>query len=186
MKKFVYAAFLPTLTVFALAMVMAGCDRHLDDDHDDFHRVEVTDRSQAGHPTIATWIRGQGWDVAQFPLTLTEGGARRSIGFRAFDDDGDQLELGTLEQHSDGTRTCTEYSIRWGLEQGKPTNVVRGPDAQGFVTVDGEQIATFHCDHVYLYPDQAGETAVVFYLYHVDHYDDNTSPLTVTVQPAAN
>jgi hypothetical protein len=172
---------LAAFIILPAMMVLAGCNRADDHGHDEMYRVQIVDRGQTEQPVIATWVRGQGWD-RQSLLTLTEGGNRASIGVRVFAEDGDQLEMGTVQQNEDGTRVCTEDSIRYALVAGQPTNVVRQPDNRGVVTVDGAQIATFHCDHLYLYPQSAGTTQIRFILWHVDHADDATDPIGVTVQ----
>jgi hypothetical protein len=172
---------LAAFIILPAMMVLAGCNRHDDHGHDEMQRVEILDRSQTERPVIATWVRGQGWD-RQSLVTLAEGGQRISLGVRAFNGDGEQFEFGTLERHDDGTRTCTEYNMRYALAAGQPENVIRRPDNRGIVTVNGEQVAVFHCDHLYLYPQSAGATQIRFVLWHVDHADDATDPIGVTVQ----
>jgi len=152
-----------TVLAFPGVLVLAGCDRsstELDDDHNEFARVEVVDRGQAARPVVATWRAGEGWSGSLPNVSLSSTNQRISIGFRVYDDDGDQLEL------------AGEYSIRYALSQGA---------TQGIVDMGHADNVLFHGDHVHIYGQAPGTTQIQFVLWHIDHADDATDPVTVRV-----
>lgn len=154
----------PVLLLPAL-LALGACDRSstdLDDDHEEFYRVEVIDRGQTARPVVATWISGQGWTGSIPPISLSSATQRISIGFRVYDRDGGELTL------SRGG----EYSMRYALASGAP---------QGILNLNFPNDVIFHGDHVHIYGAAIGTTQVQFVLWHIDHADDATDPITVSV-----
>lgn len=152
--------------VAPIAFALGACDRGVTglEEHEEFHTVQVIDRSQAERPVVATWVRGQGW-TGQLPtVRLSADPARVLLGFRVLSDDGDELRL-------DGS----PYSIRFGLAQSATTGII--------ATTPADRGEIFHLDHVYLYGLAAGTTQIRFILWDRDHADDSTDPITVTVAP---
>ena len=148
-------------TVAALGALVAlpACDRD-DDDHEDLAILEVRDRTQGGQPVVATWTLGTGW-TGELPVLVMEGeNPRLSLGFTATTGDGDVL---TLEE--DG-----EFFIQYWLAQGAPGGVIQ---------MDRDDL--FHGDHVHVYPVEPGTTDIRFELWHFDHVEQATAPISVTV-----
>lgn len=144
-------------------LALPACDRDRDDDHEDeFAALEVIDRS-TGEVT-ATWTEAAGWDGFIPDISLSSTNQRISIGFRAFMDDGDEIPLSR-----EGP-----FSIRHALAPGAP---------QGIIDMDHPDHVLFHGDHVHIYGAQEGTTQVVFWLWHIDHFDDQTTAINVNVVP---
>ena len=180
-----------------------------DDDgngHADAGWLEIETRGSP--PTIlAVWEPGEGWSdddgnsITELPhpvqddvdglLPFVEEGPRASLTVRFFEPDGSEVEMETLSRDDDTReRTCSEYSSRyypvddetqilyWGL--------MRHPDSDNgeaqFIEVDGDPAGIFHCDHVHIYPRDAGSVDVEFLLWHGDHSDAVSDPITIVVE----
>ena len=154
---------LPLLVLPSLVLV-AACERsstELDDDHSEFFRVQVLDRGQTGQPVVATWVAGEGWTGSLPDVSLSSATGRIVLGFRVFDEDGDELALSEDDE-----------SIRYALAAGAPQGV------QDLSIPAGD---LFHGDHVYLHGLASGTTRVQFVLWHLDHADDATDPIELRV-----
>jgi len=171
------------LLLLPILLFVSACDRH---DHDDDHlgltRVLVLDRSDNNNQ-LAQWTRTGGWDVASLPA-LTIGGeptfGRSSLTIQIFEGD-EQIEMATVENPGGGQpRVCTEYSARYWVTQ--TNDVLYDPGNTGLVDVGGQTRNTFHCDHLHVYPRTAGTAQIEFVLWHVDHEDGRTDPISITVQ----
>lgn len=152
------------LLLVPVALLLGACDRGVteaDDDHEEFHRLQVIDRGQVDRPVVATWTAGQGWSGTLPAVSLSSTNQRISIGFRVFDEDGDELSLS-----EDGE------SIRYALATGA---------AQGIIDMGRAANVLYHGDHVYIYGVTAGTTRIQFLLWHIDHADDATDPIDITV-----
>lgn len=162
--------------------------------------------------TIATWDVDDGWqnadgdDIDTLPdsvqeddgeiYPLEEDGPNASLTVRYLDADGEELKMNTIDRDDEtGERECTEYSTRYVTTEADdetdviawpnishPDNESRGAPAQFAETTDGELVGLFHCDHVYLHPEEAGSVDVEFLLWHIDHADDASDPLTIEVE----
>jgi hypothetical protein len=155
-------------TILALGALLAlpACDRDSTgpNDHDvDMHALEVIDRGETAQPVVATWTLAGGWDGgSEIPtIDLTSANQRISIGFRAYDQNGEEI---TLEE--DG-----EYSIRYRVEN----------PAQTALDMDHDDDTLFHGDHVHIYGAEPGSAEVRFIFWHVDHSDRETTPIGVPV-----
>jgi hypothetical protein len=183
-----------------------------DDDHRDAARVEILTRGPAS-TLLAVWHDGEGWeDAGGEPITqlpdpvdvegagglqpLRAGGTRASLSVVFYEPDGTTVEMGTLSRDdATGARECTAYNVRY-YPLDNDTNIIAWPnmrhpdDATGpfqfAERATGEVVAIYHCDHIYIYPEQAGSAQVEFRLWHVDHSDLETDPITVSVLPAAD
>jgi len=194
-----------------LTLAVAACDSSPTDPngnngHADAARMELHTRGAEG-ALLATWTDGAGWTDAQGnaitelpPSVVAEGGGPRplqargrnaSLTVKFFDGDGSELPMGTVSR-DDVTRErqCTEYSGRYFVV-GNQTNViswpnVRHPDSpQGSFQFsnrgNGDLVGIFHCDHIHFYPESVGTAQVEFLLWHVDHADERTDPITIRV-----
>ena len=136
---------------------------------------------------------------------LQAGGANASLTVRVFDGEGNEIDMETVSRDDDtGERTCSAWSVRW-----RPQGGMTGPQADeasrvfAFPNLDhpdgqiqhpqddagqfaykhtGEIVGLFHCDHIHFYPEQEGEVDIEFLLWHGDHQDDFTDPITVPVE----
>lgn len=139
-------------------------------------------------------------DESEGLIPMTEDGANASLTVRFFDNSGEQIEMDTLERDDDtGERECTEWSQRyWPTEDDADTDVIAwneggtithpdsewdDPPHQFVESEDDEILGIYHCDHVHFYPENAGTVDVEFLLWHIDHQDDITDPLTLRVEP---
>jgi hypothetical protein len=150
-----------TAAALGALLVVPACDRDDVDDHDDMHALEVVDRTVSGQPTVATWTLAGGWEGELPVLDISDDpNARLSLGLRAFDPDGDQLTL------VEGGEFFMQYWL--------------APDApEGVVDLDRDGL--FHGDHVHVYGEAAGTTQIRFELWHVDHEERATGPISLTV-----
>jgi len=180
-----------------------------DNDHADGERVELLTRGPAS-VLLAVWIDGEGWQdadgnaITELPnpidregenglQPLRAGGANASLTVRFFGRDGEVIEMGTVSRDPETrSRECTAYNARY-----RPTDtstpVLAWPNIQHPDEVDtgpfqfarratGQLVGIFHCDHIHFYPEQAGSVPVQFRLWHVDHSDMDTDPITVVVE----
>jgi hypothetical protein len=180
-----------------------GDNGHLDD----AARVEISTRGPAS-TLIAVWTDGEGWadadgsSISELPnpvdveggnglQPLQAGGTRASLTVTFFERDGSEIEMETLSRDDDtGARECTPYNARYyPLDDG--TDVIAWPNMrhpddpdgpfQFAERADGEVVAIFHCDHIHIYPEREGSADIEFRLWHVDHSDMETDPITVVV-----
>jgi hypothetical protein len=189
LRHIAFALVLPAL------LLLSACDRHPHDHgHADLTRVVLEIR--ATDEAIAEWTIQDGWNVNELrpiPATAAGGerlsvdGPRASLTVRLFGEGGEELDIGTVSRDADGTRTCTDYSARYRVEGGN-TNVIAWPPIVegGMVTksvmlATGERVDIFHCDHIHIYPEASGETQFQIQLWHLDHDDAATDPLTLVV-----
>jgi len=199
-----------SVAAILLTLVVAACDSSPTDSNGNGHpeatRMELHTRGAEG-ALLATWTDGAGWTDAQGnaitelphsvvaegggPLPLQARGRNASLTVKFFDPDGSELTMGTVSR--DGVtreRQCTEYSGRYSVV-GNQTNViswpnVRHPDSpQGSFQFanrgNGDLVGIFHCDHIHFYPESVGTAEVEFLLWHVDHADERTDPITIRV-----
>ncbi len=180
-----------------------------DNGHEDAGRVEIQTRGAAS-ATIAVWSDGDGWtdgegnaiteieapvDVEGEGLQpLRAGGQNASLSVVFFNPDGSEVEMSTLSR-DDVTREreCTEYEARYYPTTDDVTAIawpnVRHPESTNgpfhFAHQhDGNLVGIFHCDHIHFYPEAPGEVELEFHLWHIDHSDDHTDPITIRVHEA--
>ncbi|TVR01629.1 MAG: hypothetical protein EA398_09405 [Deltaproteobacteria bacterium] len=198
--------------VALLALHFSACGSDHDHSHANATRVELQTRGAV--PTLlAVWTDEDGWqDPAGQPLTelpnpivvdgsdellpLTAGGPNASLSAIYYDEQGEVIPMSTLERDNDTQeRTCSEY---WGRYQPDdnatsviawpaiphPDSTQRRPSAQFAELSSGDLVAIFHCDHLHIYPKAEGAVPVRFLLWHVDHADGSTDPLTIRVHAA--
>jgi len=196
----------------AAMLVLGGCDNpaDLDDDHSDLGRVEIQTRG-AANAVIGVWTPATGWTDAngnaisqiaaprdvegQGLQPLIAGGANASLTVRYFLPGGQLIPMGTVDRGPEPARarTCTEDEARY-FPTNDNTNVIAWPNIRHpqaptgpfhYVTLpNGTTPGIFHCDHVHIYPRQAGTVDLEFRLWHVDHSDGSTTPIRFVVQPA--
>ncbi len=181
-----------------------------DNGHAEAGWIEIETRGSAS-ALIAIWDEEEGWQdeggdpISALPtpidddvdglLPFTEMGPRASLTVTFYESDGEVVDMDTLLRDDDTReRTCTEYSARYYPAEGEEeTDIIywglmRHPDSDNgeaqFIDVDGEVSGIFHCDHVHIYPREAGEVDVEFVLWHGDHSDAVSDPLTIVVEPA--
>jgi hypothetical protein len=155
---------LTLLAIASLVTLAAACDRHPTAAHDDHSlgRVEIIDRGQTDRPVVAAWTPATGWQGALPDISLATPNQRISLGARIFDAHNEERTLSR-----DG-----EYSVRWSLAPNAPAGIVVNDDSRG---------ERFHGDHIHLYGQAAGTTQVQFVLWHVDHADGATGPISLSV-----
>lgn len=160
------------------ALLLAGCDRHDHDDHPGMTQVIIESRVVPGQE-IARWTADDGWNVDSLPtLTVGDGDdnwGRASWTVRIFEG-GQELDLTRV---SPGV--CGEHSARYHIDD---PAVIHFSTA-GNVTVGGELRELFHCDHIHVYPREAGTTTMEILLWHVDHFDAATDPIEISVEEPA-
>lgn len=147
------------------ALVLTACDRGTTDPNGDYvemARVEIMDRGQPGSPVVAEWTQDGGWEAgSELPaIDLDADPARVSVGVNIYDGEGVQL----VEQ---GGAFTARYFV---------------PDAgQDVLDMDHADDVLFHGDHVHIYGASEGTTDVVFVLWHIDHEDGATDPISIEV-----
>lgn len=181
-----------------------------DDDHDHGHlhgdRVELRTRG-AARALLAVWTGDAGWTdgngtaLAELPapldvegeglLPLQAGGRNASLTVRYFLPDGSEVEMSTLSRDDDTReRQCSVYSARYYPTDDETGIIawpnIRHPDApdgafQFARRANGDLVGLFHCDHIHIYPEAEGAVDLEFVLWHVDHADGHTDPITVRV-----
>ena len=151
-----------TLLALPAVFFLAACDSDDDHGHNDMASLQVIDRGQTSQPVVATWTVNGGWEGSLPNVSLASTNQRISIGFRAFAADGDEL---TLSESG-------ENSIRYSLASGAPSGIIDTGRAEGTL---------FHGDHVYIFGVAPGSTQVQFLLWHDDHAERATAPISVTV-----
>jgi hypothetical protein len=148
-----------------LGSSLAGCDRILGGGHANLDRMEIFLSGTSPEVRVATWTRSGGWDVAALPpVSLSENAGRLSLGFRVFDEDGVAVPL----------VLGGEYFMRYRLAPGAPAGILN-------LNLAAEQL--FFGDRVVLVGQGTGTTSVRFSLFHVNHSDGDSTPISVTVVP---
>jgi hypothetical protein len=183
------------LLALPVALTLSACDRSpVDEEHDELTRAVIEIRATG--EVVAEWTVQNGWNVDELRPLPSEGaggerlsvdGPRASLTVRLFDEDGDEFDIRTVSNVA-GVRTCTDYSVRYRVSGGN-TNVIAWPPiveggiVTSFVNLNsGDRVAIFHCDHIHIYPEVAGETQFQLQLWHLDHDDAATDPLTLVVE----
>ncbi len=180
-----------------------------DNGHEEAARVEIQTRGVES-AVIGVWRDGEGWtddegnpiDELEAPVEvegegltpLRAGGPQASLTVTFFGRDGEPVEMETLERDDETReRVCSGFSARFlptdaddALALAWPN--MRHPDSEAGPFQfsrrhTGELVGIFHCDHIHLYPEREGELDIEFHLWHVDHSDDRTDPITVRVHP---
>lgn len=177
--------------------------------HQDASRIEVATRG-AVPLTLAIWDENKGWqdndgnalDTLPNPVDvegeglvpLSAGGPRASLSVRFFDQRGEVIPMETLSR-DEGTqeRECSEYNVRY-YPMDNATNIIAWPNvphpestratpSHQFVELaDATITGIYHCDHVHIYPASEGSVSLQFMLWHIDHADVVTDPLTLRVE----
>lgn len=186
-------------------------DENNDNGHVDASGMELETRGPASE-LIAQWNFDDGWtdaegnEIDELPNPvdregadglepLEAGGQRASLTLRVFDRNGDEINMDTLSRDDDtDERECTEYSARY-YPVDDETDIIAWPNIQHpdsemggdapfkfAETQDEEIVGIFHCDHVYIYPENDGTVDLEFMLWHINHHDDLSDPLTVVVE----
>jgi hypothetical protein len=161
---------LRTLALAALAPIaLAACDSRLPTEAHDHHQlgqVVILDRSTLPHTVLATWTHAGGWDrqnLMDISHAAEETRTRVSLGARMYTRGGEEITLSR-----DG-----EYSFRYGVHA----------DPSGLIDMD-VTADIFHGDHVHLYGRNdtrpTGTAQIIFALWHGDHDDGVTTPISVT------
>lgn len=176
-----------------------------DGGHGKFDEVLVSEWN-TGTP-LATWTADRGWRdaddevVDQLPPAvagdgdllepLRAGGAPASlrIDMRSEQQSVD-LSAATAPGGGSLAPTCGEFSVRY-FPLDDDTNVVAWPNqppesspeapAQYAQRQTGDVVAIFHCDRVDVFPEEAGLARLEFLLWHVNHADQASDALTVSV-----
>lgn len=154
-------------TTLALGALVAlpACDREsvTEEDHDELSSLEVIDRTQTAQPVVATWTLAGGWNgESELPeISLGDEEPSLTLGFRAFNEESEELEL------SEGG----ELEIRYRVAD----------ESQAVLDMDRPDSELFHGDHVYLFGDAAGTAEVMFMLWHDGHQERQTAEIAVTV-----
>jgi len=174
---------------------------------DDAARVEISTRGPVSD-LIAVWIDGTGWQdadgnaISELPNSvdvegndglqpLQAGGTRASLTVTFFERDGTEIEMGTLgRDDATGARECTEYNARY-YPLDNDTDLIAWPNMrhpddpngpfQFAERANGDVVGIYHCDHIYIYPEREGSLDIEFRLWHVDHSDMETDPITVVI-----
>lgn len=196
----------------AVALVVAfgttGCADEVDDGgHGEFGAIELETPDDS--ELLARWTPDDGWtgpdgqgldelpdpvdaDDGRRPLTVGDERARLNI--RYYDANQQPYEIETLEVDDEtDAHECTEWNARY-FAIDDDTDVIAWPniahpDAQSrraphqFAERDGGEIVPlYRCDHVHIYPEQAGTVDIEFVLWHIDHSDDVSAPITLRVE----
>lgn len=176
--------------------------------HEDAGAIEIETRGAASELVArwdpeSGWTDGEGGAIDELPplvdgesgdlLPLREQGDRASLTVRFFSRGGELLEMDTLERDDEtGERECTEFSARY-FPLDDETDVIAWPNVSHpendsrraphqFVERNGDLTGIYHCDHVHIYPERVGTVEVEFVLWHIDHSDDVSEPITLRVE----
>jgi hypothetical protein len=127
-------------------------------------------------------------------LPLRAGGDHTSLSVRFFERDGTEIAMSTLSRDDDtGERECSAQSARFFPSDDDTELIawppIRHPDSpdgsfQFAELASGDITGIFHCDHVHIYPEIEGTVDVEFVLWHVDHADDISDPITLRIEAA--
>jgi len=149
-------------------------DHDHDDDHDDDHDhdhddevadepfdelgvadegLTILDRAHDPHEEAA-YVHGDHWHGSLPSIPVDD---NVSLGAEVELEDGDDLELGD------------EYELRVAVAPDEP---------EGVVGIDEDD---YHGDHVHINGEQEGVTEVVFMIWHDDHADYQSPPITAQV-----
>ena len=184
---------------------------HSNGAHGDLGSVQIETRGDLS-ATLAIWDFEEGWsdadgnpiDTLPNPVDTAgdlhefyAGGPRASLSVRFFDPDGEEFEMGTVQRFRETTdeRICTEDSARFApLDEDTdvilwdrmvhPDTELNSPAATWAEQSDGTLVNLQHCNHIHIYPKAEGTVEIEFLLWHVDHSDDGTDPISIVVGPA--
>jgi hypothetical protein len=198
------------LPILLVGIAACSSSTDLDDEHGDFSRVEIQTRGQAS-AMLAVWTGPTGWQdgdgnpITELPdprdeegqglIPLRAGGPQASVTVRFFDLQGQQIPISTVSRDQDPPRerTCSEDEARY-FPTNTNTNVIAWPNMRNPESPTGPFhwaqrstgtiVGIYHCDHVHIYPETAGTADIVFSLWHGDHSDGETDPITIRVLPA--
>jgi len=201
---------LPLLLLALVACDSSPTNGDDNDDHPEAARVELQTRGAAS-AVLAVWTDGEGWTdadgngITELPnpvdvegeglLPMQARGGHASLSVRFFFPDGSEVEMGTISRDDvTGERQCTPSSARYAPTD-LNTNIIAWPNMRHPDSPDGpfqfaergngDVVGIFHCDHIYFYPEEAGTVDVEFLLWHIDHADEVTDPLTIRVEEGA-
>ncbi len=174
--------------------------------HEAAGAIEIETRGEAG-ALLARWTP-DGWEdadgdsITELPTPVdvegeglqpfTAFGARASLTVRFIDPDGNEIEMSTVSRDEDSReRECSVFSARY-YPTDDNTSVLAWPNvahpdgpngtAQFVELSDGSFAGIYHCDHIHIYPKEEGTVDVEFVLWHIDHSDDVSDPLTIRVE----
>ncbi len=165
--------------------------------------VEVFDD---GGAMLGQWDRDDGWrdedgeTIEVLPLELEAGGEAVELEVIYYDRIGAiEMEVESVLDEETGERECSEWSARYyPVDDDLDTDVIAWPGPEGPVAhpdsaqggsaptqfaerSDGEVVQLFTCDRVHLYPENEGDIDLEFHLWHINHTDGGTRPITVEV-----
>lgn len=158
-----------TTAVLAVSIAfVGGCDRSPVDTpgHDSLGRVEISDLTVTPQVTLASWTHDAGWD-RDVLTTLSHGAADErphiALGVEMWTQGGEEIEL------IEGGANEAQYGVT---------------DPDDIINMD-PALDLFHGDvvHVYGYDDPArtGAAELVFALWHGNHDDGVTDPITLII-----
>lgn len=132
--------------------------------HREAARIEITDRSLAERPVVATWIRGSGWQANSQLPTISHSSAtpgRISIGVLMYNEDDQAIALSETG----------EYQAIWRAHSTSPTGLLVNDDSAG---------DRFHGDllHIHATPGQTGTARVEIIQWHGSHPSGHSEVLT--------
>lgn len=133
------------------------------DDHGHEHghvdRLTILDRAHDPHEEVAEFHDDHWEEWSELPHIHVDDNV--SLGGEFVDDHGDEIHIGSDYEYELGVRVCEEAE-------------------EGIVEIDEEE--DFHGDHVHIHGVAEGETEVVFMLWHDDHADWESDPITIEVE----
>lgn len=156
------------LLILPAIILFTGCDRSTDPNdqgHRDMEELRVIDRTQTARPVIAIWTHDDGWDqdvLYELSKSAEEDRTRVSLGAEIYTGQGEQIPLGEDQ----------EFKIRYWIAQNAQ---------EGIIDLSLDEDVLFHGDHVHIYGLEIGETEIEFLLWHGDHADAATDPITFRV-----
>lgn len=162
MKKFTHVRPIGTFLLLGVLAALPACDRDpVDEEHGEPESLEVTHVDAEGEPLVATWTIDGGWDGELPSIELDAEEPILVLGFRAFDDEGHEIELSETG----------EFEIRYD-----PVD-----EEQTVLDMDRPDEELFHGDHVHLYGAAPGSTDIRFAVWHGNHSDRDLPAIQVTV-----
>ncbi len=165
--------------------------------------VEVLD---AEGQLLAQWDRDEGWRdegeemIDELPVELEAGGEPVELEVVMYDRLGAiEMDVESVLDEETGELECGEWSNRYfPVDADLETDVIAWPGETGAMAhpdsqlgaeapnhfaerSGGEVVQLFGCDRVWIYPEEAGELDMEFHLWHLDHSDGGTRPITLVV-----